>query len=158
VTTPNRPRFAVRRGCPSSNSARQFAGRPGGQQLSPASFPARQDGDHIAILADASHLHYSVGMKTSTLPAVRVEPALRSDAEAVLDEGESLSDFVASCVRDGVAWRRTQDAFLARARDAVERSEREDSGFSPQEVLRQMDARLEAARQRLAAGKPSAGR
>ena len=33
-------------------------------------------------------------MKTSTLPAVRVEPALRSDAEAVLDEGESLSDFV----------------------------------------------------------------
>ncbi|MBK6351412.1 MAG: hypothetical protein IPF50_17185 [Proteobacteria bacterium] len=34
-------------------------------------------------------------MKTSTPPAVRVEPALRSDAEAVLDEGESLSDFVA---------------------------------------------------------------
>lgn len=95
-------------------------------------------------------------MKTSTLPAVRVEPALRSDAEAVLDEGESLSDFVASCVRGGVAWRRTQDAFLTRARDAVERSEREDSGISPQEVLRQMDARLEAARQRLAAGKPSA--
>jgi hypothetical protein len=108
-------------------------------------------------LAYASHLHYIVGMKTSTLPAVRVEPALRSDAEAVLDEGESLSDFVASCVRDGVAWRRTQDAFLARARDAVERSEREDSGISPQEVLRQMDVRLEAARQRLAAGKPSAG-
>jgi hypothetical protein len=97
-------------------------------------------------------------MKTSTLPAVRVEPALRSDAEAVLDEGESLSDFVASCVRDGVAWRRTQDAFLARARDAVERSEREDSGVPPQEVLRQMDVRLEAARQRLEAGKPSAAR
>jgi hypothetical protein len=102
-------------------------------------------------------LHYIVAMKTSTLPAVRVEPALRSDAESVLDEGESLSDFVASCVRDGVAWRRTQDAFLARASDAVERSEREDSGISPQEMLRQMDARLEAARQRPAAGKPSAG-
>ena len=96
-------------------------------------------------------------MKTSTLPAVRVEPALRSDVEAVLDEGESLSDFVTSCVRDGVAWRRTQDSFLARARDAVERSEREDSGISPQEVLRRMDDRLEAASQRLAAGKPSAG-
>ncbi len=106
----------------------------------------------------ASHLHYIVGMKTATLPAVRVEPALRSDAEAVLDEGESLSDFVAACVRDGVAWRRTQDAFLARARDAVERSEREGSGISPQEALRQMDVRLEAARQRLAESKPSAGR
>ncbi|HSI48614.1 MAG TPA: YlcI/YnfO family protein [Ideonella sp.] len=97
-------------------------------------------------------------MKTATLPAVRVEPALRSDAEAVLDEGESLSDFVASCVRDGVAWRRTQDAFLTRARDAVERSEREGTGIPPQEVLRRMDDRLEAARKQLAAGKPSAGK
>jgi hypothetical protein len=103
-------------------------------------------------------MHYILDMKSSTLPAVRVEPALRSDAEAVLDEGESLSDFVTSCVRDGVAWRRTQDAFLARARDAVERSERENTGHSPQEVLQQMDARLEAARQRLVAVKPSAGR
>lgn len=97
-------------------------------------------------------------MKTSTLPAVRVEPALRSDAEAVLDEGESLSDFVAACVRGGIAWRRTQDAFLARARDAVERSERENSGIPPQEVLRRMDDRLDAAHKRLAAGKPRAGR
>jgi hypothetical protein len=109
------------------------------------------------MLVHASQLHYIADMKTSTLPAVRVEPALRSDAEAVLDEGESLSDFVASCVRDGVAWRRTQDAFLARASDAVERSEREDSGISAQEMLRRMDVRLMAARQRLAAGKPSAG-
>jgi hypothetical protein len=31
-------------------------------------------------------------MEASTLPAVRVEPALRRDAEAVLDEGESLSN------------------------------------------------------------------
>jgi len=91
-------------------------------------------------------------MKTSTLPAVRVEPALRSDAEAVLDEGETLSDFVASCVRGGVAWRRTQNAFLARARDAVERSERDQSGLSVQQVLRQMDERLEAAQHRLATG------
>ena len=118
---------------------------------------ARHEVGHPTILADASHLHYIVDMKTSTLPAVRVEPALRSDAEAVLDEGESLSDFVASCVRDGVAWRRIQDTFLARASDAVERSEREDSGISPQEMLRQMDVRLEAALQRLAAVKPSAG-
>lgn len=95
-------------------------------------------------------------MKTSTLPAVRVEPALRSDAEAVLDEGETLSDFVAACVRDGVTWRRTQDAFLARARDAVNTAERDNIGVTPQEMLRRMDARLDAARQRLAAGIPHA--
>lgn len=90
-------------------------------------------------------------MKSSTLPPVRVEPALRSDAEAVLDEGESLSDFIAACVRGGVAWRRTQDAFLIRARDAVERSERENNAIPAQEVLRRMDERLAAARKRLAA-------
>ena len=104
----------------------------------------------------ALHPHYSADMKTSTLPAVRVEPALRSDAEAVLDEGESLSDFVAACVRDGITWRRTQDAFLARAREAVERAERENNGITPQEVLSRMDARLEAARRRLAEGRPRA--
>jgi hypothetical protein len=43
-------------------------------------------------LVSASHLHYAARMKTSTLPAVRVAPALRRDAEAVLDEGESLCD------------------------------------------------------------------
>jgi hypothetical protein len=31
-------------------------------------------------------------MEASTLPAVRVEPALRRDAEAVLNKGESLSN------------------------------------------------------------------
>lgn len=102
-------------------------------------------------------MYYIAGMKTAILPAVRVEPALRSDAEAVLEEGESLSDFVSACVRDGVAWRRTQAAFLARARDAVERSEREHSGITPQELLRRMDVRLDAAQQRLAAGKARAG-
>ncbi len=40
----------------------------------------------------ASHLHYAERMKASALPAVRVAPALRSDADAVLDEGASLSD------------------------------------------------------------------
>ena len=40
----------------------------------------------------ASHLHDAERMEASTLPAVRVEPALRRDAETVLDEGESLSN------------------------------------------------------------------
>jgi hypothetical protein len=106
---------------------------------------------------EASRLHYIAHMKTSTIPAVRVEPALRSDAEAVLDEGESLSDFVAACVRDGVAWRRNQDAFLGRARDAVDRAERDNRGVSPTDVLRRMDTRLDAARRRQATGKARAG-
>ena len=92
-------------------------------------------------------------MKSAILPAVCIEPALRSDAESVLDDSETLSDFIADCVRSGVARRRTQDAFLARAQDAVERGVRNgDDGISPDELLKLMDDRLNAAQSLLSAG------
>jgi hypothetical protein len=106
---------------------------PSSQELEPPRFPGR----------------------FTTLAAARVEPSLRHDAEAVLDEGEPLSDFVTECVRQGVMWRRTQDEFLARARDAVEWSIREDTGISPQELLKRMDDRLAAAQRRPKATAPS---
>jgi hypothetical protein len=93
-------------------------------------------------------------MKSSFLPAVRVEPDLRRDAESVLDDGESLSDFIATCVRNGIKWRRTQDAFLARSQDAVDRALRDGSGISPQELLKRVDDRLEEARRRLSGRLP----
>lgn len=68
----------------------------------------------------------------------------------MLGEGESLSDFVAARVRDGVAWRRTQDAFLSRAAESVERSERERTGIAPEQVLQRMDDRPESARRQWA--------
>ena len=88
-------------------------------------------------------------MKSAVLRSVRVERALRNDAESVLDEGETLSDFIATCVRGGVAWRRAQDAAVARARNAIDRSGRESHGISPEDLLRRMDERLNAARSRL---------
>ena len=80
-------------------------------------------------------------MTSSTHSAVWIETAVLGDAESVLDEGESLSDFVAECLRAAVAWRRTQDAFVLRARDAVERGVREGGGFTPQELLERLDRR-----------------
>ena len=38
-------------------------------------------------------------MKTATLPSLRVDPALREAAEAVLQEGETLSSFGGPSVR-----------------------------------------------------------
>ncbi len=38
-------------------------------------------------------------MKSATLPSLRVDPALREAAEAVLEEGETLSSFVEQAVR-----------------------------------------------------------
>jgi len=93
-------------------------------------------------------------MKSAFLPAVRVEPDLRRDAESVLDDGESLSDFIATCVRNGVKWRRTQDAFLTRYQDTVDRALRDGSGISPQELLKRVDDRLDEARRRLSGRLP----
>ena len=53
-------------------------------------------------------------MKTATLPSLRVEPALRDAAESVLQDGETLSSFVETAVREQVALRRQRDAFIAR--------------------------------------------
>ncbi len=94
-------------------------------------------------------------MKSAFLPAVRVEPDLRRDAESVLDDGESLSDFIATCVRNGVKWRRTQDAFLTRSQDTVDRALRDGSGISPQELLKRVDDRLDEARRRLSGRLPA---
>ncbi len=53
-------------------------------------------------------------MKTATLPSLRVEPALRDAAESVLQDGETLSSFVETAVREQVALRRQREAFIAR--------------------------------------------
>lgn len=53
-------------------------------------------------------------MKTASIPSLRVEPALRQAAEAVLHEGESLSSFLEASLRAQVAERQLQQAFLAR--------------------------------------------
>lgn len=53
-------------------------------------------------------------MKTATIPSLRVEPELRTAAEDVLEEGETLSSFVEQSIRDGVQRRRAQREFIAR--------------------------------------------
>ncbi len=87
----------------------------------------------------------TIRMNRFTLPTVQIEEDVLRDAKSVLDEGESVSDFVSQCVLNGIAWRRAQDAFLARARDAVERAARDGSGITPQELLKRMDDRISAA-------------
>lgn len=47
-------------------------------------------------------------MKSAVIPQVRVEPELRAELEAVLQEGETLSEFVETAVRNAVEFRRVQ--------------------------------------------------
>lgn len=64
-------------------------------------------------------------MKSATLPPLRVAPELRTAAESVLHEGESLSSLMEQSLRDEVKRRRMQAEFIARglaARDDAKRT------------------------------------
>lgn len=88
-------------------------------------------------------------MKTAILPQVRVEPQLRADLEEVLREGETLSDFLETTVRQAVEHRRMQAEFDARADAAWARFQRTGVSVPAQDVQAEMRARLEARRREL---------
>jgi len=88
-------------------------------------------------------------MKTAFLPQVRVEPQLRADLEAVLREGETLSDFLEATVRQAVDYRRMQAEFDARADAAWMRFQQTGAAVPATEVVAEMRERLESKRREL---------
>lgn len=98
----------------------------------------------------ASQLRYDGGMKTATIPSVRVEPEFREEVEAVLAEGETLSEFVEAAVRAGVARRRTQSEFIARGLRSRDEARRTGDYVSADEVVAGLQRKLDAARKRVA--------
>ncbi len=89
-------------------------------------------------------------MRSATFPPIRVEPEVRAEVEAVLREGESLTQFIEEAVVAAAAWRRTQAEFVHRGEAAIERWKKEGGGHSVDEVLAGMQRRLDDARRRLA--------
>ena len=53
-------------------------------------------------------------MKSASFPSLRVKPELRSAAEQVLLQGESLSSFIESSIRANIDRRLSQKEFIAR--------------------------------------------
>ena len=93
-------------------------------------------------------------MKTATIPAVRVEPQLREELESVLAEGESLSAFVETAIREGVHKRRTQAEFIARGMASLARVKAgKEEVFTVDEVMARLEAKLAAARAHQAASR-----
>ena len=98
----------------------------------------------------AMHLHYNWSMKTATIPAVRVEPEFRAEMEAVLAEGESMSEFVEASVRAGVARRRVQAEFIARGLRSRDEARRTGDYVDADVVVDRLQGKLDAARARMA--------
>lgn len=89
-------------------------------------------------------------MRSATFPPIRVEPEVRAEVEAVLREGESLTQFIEEAVVSAAAWRRAQAEFVNRGEAAVERWKRDGGGRSADEVMAALQARLDDAKRRMA--------
>ncbi len=75
---------------------------------------------------------------------------MRAQAEAVLREGESLTQFIENAVRKEVAWRAEQVAFVARAQAALQEFETL-GGPSLSDVRTRMQARALKGAERIRA-------
>ena len=85
-------------------------------------------------------------MKTSTIPSIRVEPELREEVERVLGEGESLSQFVETSVRDSVRRRLMQAEFVERGLASLEDARRSGKYVTADALVTKLGSRLAAAR------------
>lgn len=89
-------------------------------------------------------------MKSASLPSLRVDPELRKAAEAVLQEGETLSNFVEHSVRAQVEVRQQQEAFIARGLASREQARMHGRHVAAADVLAGLGQRLERARKKAA--------
>ena len=84
-------------------------------------------------------------MKTASIPSLRVTPELRRAAESVLQEGESLSNFVEHSIRTCIDRRRLQREFIARGLASRDEARRSGEYFSVDEIRDELDKLLGAA-------------
>ena len=87
-------------------------------------------------------------MKTATMPALRVQPELRQAAEEILRPGETLSAFVEDSLRRNVAFRRTQQEFIARGLASRDEAKKTGVYFSSEEVLAELDTIIANAKKK----------
>jgi predicted transcriptional regulator len=84
--------------------------------------------------------------KTATLPAIRISPALRAQAEHLLGEGETLSAFIVESLEHNIDRRRMQREFIARGLAAAD-SARAQNRYTPAAtVMRRLKAQIDKAK------------
>lgn len=92
-------------------------------------------------------------MKTATLPPLRVNTELRAAAESVLQEGETLSNFVLEAVQLNIARREAQREFIARGLLARNQAHADGRYVSSAAMLQRLDKSLNRARAKQATDK-----
>jgi hypothetical protein len=95
-------------------------------------------------------MRYSGAMKTASIPSVRVEPELRAEVEAMLGEGETLSEFVETSIREKVERRRVHEEFIARGLRSRDQARQTDDYVDADVVVANLQRKLDAARSQVA--------
>lgn len=85
-------------------------------------------------------------MKSATMPALRVAPETRHDAESVLEDGETLSSFLEQSLIRNIHYRKAQKEFIARGIASRAKSQESGEYLSKAESLRALDSILERSR------------
>lgn len=86
-------------------------------------------------------------MKTTTIPSLRVSPKLRKQAEAVLDDGETLSGFVLDAVTRSIEYRNLRQEFIARGLASAARASNSGRYVTADRVIAKLARRLAKAKQ-----------
>lgn len=98
------------------------------------------------IAIRALQKQYNSGMKTATIPPVRIEPSFRQDIENALAAGESLAALVETAVRNEVTRRQVQSEFVRRGMLAIERTAVAGDGVPAEAVIARLRSKLAAAK------------
>ena len=89
-------------------------------------------------------------MKTAVIPRIRVAPELCAELEAVLEPGETVTEFVEAVVREAIAFRRVQAEFHGRAQAASEKYHRTGVSVHLESHLLKLQTKLDTKRKHLA--------
>lgn len=85
------------------------------------------------------------------MPPIRVTPETKASVEAVLREGESLTQFIENAVAQEAVFRAEQNAAVARAKKALRLADRGVGLVTAEAFLAGMRVRAEGAQQRIRA-------
>jgi hypothetical protein len=111
--------------------------------------PPRRSGAPTRSAAAVTQTQYNLSMKSAVIPQIRVEPELRAELESVLRQGETLTEFVETTVRNAIAFRRVQTSFHARAQAASLEYHRTGVSVPVDTVLQRLQSKLDAKRKKL---------
>ena len=89
-------------------------------------------------------------MKTTTIPPLRVSPELREQAEAVLENGETLSSFMLEALRHSIDLRQTKQEFIDRGLASAAKAKKTGKYVSADRVIDRLTRQLSAAKSRVA--------